>query len=138
MMVQEIYRRTHFVSHSQIDLVANGAELAELECGGTIASFAPGHIKIATAWDENGTAEPHVELIVTGFDLLAAADVPGDMTAVASGPFVVLEDGAEAGNYIIGDLAKFELPKAAYVATVFVDKIAPMTARRVHIHLRRT
>lgn len=137
-MVQEIYRRTHLVSHSQIDLVANGAELAELECGGTIVSFAPGHIKIATAWDDDGTVEPHVELIVTGINLLGAAEVPDDMIAVSSGPFVLLEDGAEAGNYIIGDLAKFELPKAAYVATVFVDKIAPMTARRVHVHLRRT
>jgi hypothetical protein len=135
--MDEIYRKTHDVSHSQIDLVASGAELAEMECGGTLVSFAPGHIKIATAWDENGTVEPHVELIVTGFNLLAAIEVPAGMTAVASGPFVLTQDGAEAGNYITGDIAQFSLPKATYVATVFVDKLEPMTARRVHVHLRR-
>ena len=136
-MLAEIYRRVHDVSHFQIDLLVKGAQLSEHDAGGTLVAFAPGHINVATAWDENGAVPPHVEIIVSGYEALPAAGIDG-VIALAAGFLDVGADGVEVGNYISGDIAGVAIPKGHYAVTVFADKLEPMTARRVQFHFRAT
>ncbi|MEQ1650900.1 MAG: hypothetical protein ABL897_00260 [Hyphomicrobium sp.] len=133
-MLIELHRRAHAVSHSQIDLLVKGAELAEMEVGGTLVSFAPGHIKVATAWDGDGL-EPYVEIIVTGFALVPAPGIDG-LVALASGRLDVDKAGIEVGNFITADLMNVAIPAGHYAVTIFADTVTPMTARRVHFHFR--
>ncbi len=134
MLPQELYRRVHNVSHSQIDLLVRDADTAEMEVGGTLVSIGPGHIKVATAWDNDGK-EPQVEIVITGFDQLPAAGIEG-LIPIASCPLDVGADGLEVGNYITGDVSLVAIPAGRYGVTVFVDKLEPMTARKVHFHIR--
>ena len=103
-MPTELYRRVHNVSHFQIDLRVKGSQLVEHDAGGTLVSFAPGHINVATAWDENGSVPPHVEIIISGYEMLSAAGLEG-VIPVAAGILDVGKDGVEVGNYISNDLA---------------------------------
>ena len=134
MLPQELYRRVHVVSHSQIDLLVRGADMAEMEAGGTLVSIAPGHIKVATAWDNDGE-EPHVEIVITGYGQLSAAGIDAAIP-VASSPLDVGADGIEVGNFIVADVATVAIPAGRYGVTVLVDKLEPMTARRVYFHFR--
>lgn len=134
MLPKELYRRVHSVSHYQIDLLVRGADMAELEAGGTLVSVAPGHIKVATAWDNDGE-EPDVEIIVTGYDPLSAAGIE-PLIPIASCPLDVGPGGIEVGNFITADVASVAIPDGRYFVTVFVDKLEPMTARKVHFHFR--
>lgn len=133
-MLKELHRRAHAVSHSQIDMLVCGAGLAELEAGGTLVSIAPGHIKVATAWDSDGL-EPFVEIVVTGYGALSAVGIDG-VIPLASCHLDIGSDGVEFGNYITGDLSMVAIPAGRYAVTVFADKLEPMTARRVHFHFR--
>lgn len=133
-MLTQIYRRRHAVSHSQIDLLVQGAEPAEMEAGGTLVGWAPGHIKVATAWDGDGL-EPFVEIIVTGYAALSAAGIDG-VIPISSGYLDIGSAGVEAGNFITADLVTIAIPAGRYAVTVFVDKLEPMTARLVHFHFR--
>lgn len=134
-MPTELYRRVHDVSHFQIDLRVNGAELAEHDVGGTLVSFAPGHINVATAWDDNSSGPPQVEIIISGYEMLSAAGLDG-VFPVASGYVAVGREGIEVGNYITNDIAGVTIPEGRYCVTVFVDKLEPMTARLVHFYFR--
>jgi hypothetical protein len=129
----ELYRRIHDVSHFQIDLLAKGAQMTEGGAGGTLVRFSPGQINVATAWDENGTVPPLVEIIMSGFDPLTAAGIEG-LIPIASGPFEAGPDGVEVGNFIMSDVNAVALAKGRYTVTVFLDKVEPMTARKVHFH----
>jgi hypothetical protein len=129
----EFYRRAHDVSHFQIDLIAKGALMSEFDVGGTLVRFFPGRINVATAWDENGTVPPHVEISMSGFEPLPAAGIEG-LIPIASGPFETGADGAEVGNFITSDVNAVALAKGRYTVTVFLDKVEPMTARKVHFH----
>lgn len=133
----ELYRRTHNVSHFQIDLVSKGALLTEHDVGGTLVSFAPGHINVATAWDENGTVPPHVDIGISGYEPLPAVGLAG-LIPVAAGFLDVGPDGVEVGNVITSDVSVVVLPKGRYAITVFLNTLEPMAARRVHFHLRTT
>ena len=134
-MPTELYRRVHNVSHFQIDLRVKGSQLVEHDAGGTLVSFAPGHINVATAWDENGSVPPHVEIIISGYEMLSAAGLEG-VIPVAAGILDVGKDGVEVGNYISNDLASVAIPEGQYMVTVFIDKLEPMTARLVHFYFR--
>lgn len=133
-MPQQVYRRVHYVSHFQIDLLVHGADMAEMEAGGTLVSVAPGHIKVATAWDSDGQ-EPLVEIVITGYCQLSAAGIEG-VIPIASCPLDVGPDGIEVGNFITADVVTVAIPAGRYGVTVFVDKLEPITARRVHFHFR--
>lgn len=134
-MLIELHRRAHAVSHSQIDLLVKGADLAEMEAGGTLVSFAPGHIKVATAWDSDGL-EPFVEIVVSGFAVLPAAGID-DLIPLASGRLNVDSAGVEVGNFITADLMSVAIPAGQYAVTIFADTVTPMAARRVHFHFRK-
>jgi hypothetical protein len=129
----EFYRRTHSVSHFQIDLLAKGALMSEFDVGGTLVRYFPGHVNVATAWDDNGNVPPLVEISMSGFEPLPSAGIEG-LIPIASGPFEAGADGAEVGNYIMSDVSAVALAKGRYTVTVFVDKVEPMTARKVHFH----
>jgi hypothetical protein len=133
----ELYRRTHNVSHFQIDLVSKGSPLSEHDVGGTLAAFAPGHINVATAWDENGTVPPHVDISISGYEPLPAVGI-AELIPVAAGFLDVGPDGVEVGNFITSDVSAVALPKGRYAVTVFLETLEPMAARRVHFHLRTT
>jgi hypothetical protein len=133
-MLEILHSRQHNLSHYQIDLLVVGADMAELEVGGTLVSFAPGHIKVATAWDNDGL-EPLVEIIITGYAALAADGI-ADVIPLASGYLDVGSLGVEVGNFITADLATVAVPSGRYAVTVFADKLEPITARRVHFHFR--
>lgn len=129
----EFYRRTHDVSHFQIDLLSKGALMSEWGTGGTLVRFFPGQINVATAWDENGSVPPLVEIIMSGFEPLPAAGIEG-LIPIAAGPFEAGADGVEVGNFISADVNAVALAKGRYIAEVFLDKVEPMTARKVHFH----
>lgn len=133
--MDEIFSRIVNVSHFQVDVSSKGARLSESEAGGTLVLFAPGHIKISTAWDDNGKVAPEVHLTLS-----AGAWQPertGGLVALAQGPFICGADGLTVGNHISGDLADAALPAGQYHAIVFADRYEPMTARRVHVHFIR-
>jgi hypothetical protein len=131
----ELYRHTHHVSHFQIDLVSKGALLVEHDVGGTLVAFAPGHINVATAWDENGSVPPLVEISISGYEPLSAAGIAG-LIPVAAGFLDVGPSGVEVGNYIMSDVSVVALPKGRYAVTVFLETLEPMAARKVHFHFR--
>ena len=131
--MREIHRRTHSVSHFQVDLVAKGSPFSEPCMPATPVLFAPGHIKVATAWDDNGRSMPFVEIAIT-LDDGAAPDFTG-LVALAEGPFEAADAGLETGNFITGDTAALSLPRGLYRAVVLVDTLEAMSARRVHFHL---
>ena len=132
-----LYQRVHNVSHFQIDLLVKGAKMTEHDVGGTLVAFAPGHINVATAWDENGAVPPLVEIIVSGYEMLPAAGIDG-IIPVAFGLLDAGAGGVEVGNYITGDVASLAVPQGQYGVTVFVDSLEPMTARRVQFHFRNS
>jgi hypothetical protein len=76
---------------------------------------------------------PLVEIIMSGFDPLTAAGIEG-LIPIASGPFEAGPDGVEVGNFIMSDVNAVALAKGRYTVTVFLDKVEPMTARKVHFH----
>lgn len=134
-MPTEIYRRVHSVSHFQIDLLVKGAGLVEHDTGETLVVFAPGHINVCTAWDENGAVPPHVEIIISGYEMLPAAGI-GGIRPLAAGYLEIGTNGIEVGNYITGDISPVAIAEGRYAVTVFADKLEPMTARRVQFHFR--
>ncbi len=134
-MPEILHRRVHSVSHYQIDLLVKGAEMSGPDAGGTLVAFAPGHINVATAWDENGTVPPHVEISVSGYERLPAAGIAG-LLPLAAGYIEVGAEGLEVGNYISGDVAHVAVPNGTYAVTVFADKLEAPTARKVQFHFR--
>lgn len=131
----ELYRRTDTVSHFQIDLVSKGSPLSEHDVGGTLVPFAPDQINVATAWDENGTVPPSVDISMSGFEPLPAAGIAGRIP-VAAGFLDVGPHGVEVGNFIMSDVSEVALPQGRYAVTVFLDTRVPMAARKVHFHFR--
>ena len=128
-----LYRGTHSVSHFQIDLLVKGAPLTEHDVGGTLVAFAPGHINVTTAWDENGTVPPNVEIIVSGYETLTSGGIAG-LYPLAAGYLDVGPTGIEVGNYITTDTASVAVPSGRYAVAVFADRLEPMTARKVQFH----
>jgi hypothetical protein len=133
-VLEILHSRRHSVSHYQIDLVVVGGAMSVSDVGGTLVNFAPGHINVATAWDNDGL-EPLIEIILTGFKGLSADGIAG-VIPVASGYLDVGSSGVEVGNFITADLATVAVPFGRYAVTVFADKLEPATARRVHFHFR--
>lgn len=129
----EFYRKTHCVSHYQIDILSKGALMSEGGAGGTLARFSPGQINVATAWDGDGTVPPLVEISMSGFNPIPAAGIEG-LIPIALGTFEAGEDGVEVGNFITSDVSAVALAKGRYNVTVFLDKVEPMAARKVHFH----
>ena len=129
----DLHRKTHSVSHFQVSLIRAGANLSEFAVGGTLVNFSENEINVATAWDDNGSVSPEVEIVVTGMNV-----PPGDgfppLSAVASGPFNVGRGGIEAGNWISGDVATVAIAEGRYWVLVLLDTLEPMTARRVQFH----
>jgi hypothetical protein len=134
-MLELRHRQIHQVSHSQVHLMdAAGVEpILDHINGSALASFGPHGIVVSTAWDENATVPPEVEIAITvGGHSSAAFD---DLRAIAEGVLQVGEQGIEVGNLITGDLARLPVASGRYLATVFGDVVAPFVARRVRIHL---
>lgn len=132
---QLLHRRVHSISHFQVFLmdreVADG--YPDYGHGGSLATFAPRAVAVSTAWDENGTVEPNVEITVTGFG--EPNESFDQLRPVADGRLAVGKNGVLAGNAVSADVAMIEVPAGDYVVTVFTDALAPFTARRVRFHL---
>jgi hypothetical protein len=132
-MTTSLHRRVHNTSHFQISLINAGANLSEFDVGCTLVNFASQEINVTTAWDENGTVPPEVEIEITGFDLPPLEGF-APLFPIATSSFEVSEGGIEVGNWISGDVAKVALPKGAYRVLVSLDVLEPAKARRAHFH----
>ena len=132
-----LHQRIHAVSHFQVFLMDREASdnYPDYGHGSSLATFSPHAVAVSTAWDDNGTTEPHVEVIVTGFD--APSEQSEDLKPVADGQISVARGGIQVGNVIANDVDAVSIPEGRYVVTVFTDTLAPFTARRVRFHLMR-
>ena len=132
-MTASLHKRIHDVSHFQISLINSGANLSEFDVGCTLVNFASQEINVTTAWDENGTLAPDVEIEITGFDM-PPLDGFSPLFPVAASTFEVGGNGIEVGNWISSDIAKVAVPKGSYKVLVSLDALEPTKARRVHFH----
>jgi hypothetical protein len=133
-MSAELHRRIHNVSHFQIDVLSVGAVLPEPLFGGALVTFHGRSINVATAWDDNAQVPPHVEIVVTGYDEPTLSGFSG-LHSIAAGPLDVGHQGLVVGNFITDDTSAVAVAKGRYSVLVLLDKLEPMTARQVHIHL---
>jgi hypothetical protein len=132
-MTASLHKRLHHVSHFQISLINAGANLTEFDVGCTLVNFASQEINVTTAWDENGTVPPEVEIEVSGFDMPPLEGF-APLFPVATSTFEVGNSGIEVGNWISNDVAKVAVPKGLYKVLVSLDVLEPAKARRVHFH----
>ncbi len=132
-----LHQRIHSVSHFQVFLMDRDVSDGHPDYGhgSSLATFSPHAVAVSTAWDDNGTVEPHVEIIVTGFG--APAEPADGLKPVADGQIGVARGGIQVGNAIANDLHAIPVPEGRYVVTVYTDTLAPFTARRVRFHLMR-
>lgn len=133
-MLEILHRRVHTVSHFHAMVASKGQPFPDDLFGGTLVTFHDCGLIAATAWDDNATSDPHVEIIVSGFEPPLPGLFPGLLPA-AAGNLTVGPEGLEAGNVITGDIALIGVPLGRYRVLVLLDTLTPMTARRLHVHL---
>jgi hypothetical protein len=105
----------------------------DLSPGGQLVTFGRKGVVAATAWDDNGTTEPLVEIAVSGFDRPGAG---GALLALATGAIDVGAQGVLVGSFLTQDLKLIaDVPTGRYQVLVSADALVPMTARRVTFHL---
>ena len=132
-----LHQRIHSVSHFQVFLMDREASegYPDYGHGSSLATFSPHAVAVSTAWDDNGTVEPNVEIIVSGYD--APSERSDGLKPVADGQISVARGGIQVGNVVTNDLNTVAIPEGRYVVTVFTDTLAPFTARCVRFHLMR-
>jgi hypothetical protein len=138
MSVPELlHHRIHKVSHFQVILMDRDQSdtYPDYGHGGSLATFGPQGVAVSTAWDENATVEPDVEITVTGYS--APSDGADLLRPIADGQIAVGKGGVLVGNVITGDLETLPLAEGRYVVTVFADVHEPFTARKVRFHMMR-
>lgn len=133
-MPEILHRRIHNVSHFHAVVASKGQALPDDLFGGTLVTFYDCGVIAATAWDDNATVEPHVEITVSGFGSPLLGSFP-DLLPAAAGNLIIGPEGLEAGNSITGDTTLIAVPAGRYRALVLLDTLTPMTARRLHVHL---
>lgn len=132
-----LHHKIHKVSNFQVFLTDRDSADADPDYGhgGSLATFGPHGIIVSTAWDDNATVEPDVEISVTGFGV--PAETADQLKPVADGQVSIGRGGVRVGNVITNDLVTLALAEGRYVVTVFTDTLAPFTARKVRFHLMR-
>lgn len=144
-----IHRRSYQASHFRVFLATLEQAEGRPDYGhfSSLVTFSPVSIAVSTAWDEAaaGAAEDapaetdaapdaaKVEISLTGYGEPDGSG--GDMIPVADGQLSIGPKGVLVGDVVAGDCATVAIPPGNYVATVFVDALAPFVARKVRFHL---
>ena len=136
-MATELHRRKHYVSHFQVVLLdcARLGEYPESTNGEAFVTFGAAGVAVSTAWDDNCTVQPLVEIAVSGFGPRAAT--PDGMHVIAEAPFFVGEKGIAVGNWVADDVEKIAVAPGRYTLIVLADTWEPFKARCVAFHLLR-